>query len=83
MSNDFLPFKEETNSEHINPGQLLHGMQCDTCERTLVKSSKSKHYNKAFECVFNNRKPVMCCEESLTEGPQVRSFSSMMIAKED
>ena len=66
-SNDFLPLKEETNNNYINPGQLLHGMQCARCERTLVKSSKAEHYNKVFDTIFNSRKPVMCCEELLTE----------------
>ena len=70
----FLPLKEETNNNYINPGQLLHGMQCARCERTLVKSSKAEHYNKVFDTIFNSRKPVMCCEELLTEWPRECSF---------
>ena len=27
-SNGILSFKEETNTKHINPGQLLDGMRC-------------------------------------------------------
>ena len=83
VSNDFLPFKEETNNKCVNPGQLLHGMQCTRCKRNFVKTAKSKIYNKDTQCVFNSRKPVMCCEVLLTEGPRVCSFLHVMIAKED
>ena len=79
----FLPLKEETNINFINPGQLSHAMLCARCERALVKSSKPEHYNKVFNTMFNSRKPVMCCENLLTEGHPMCGFLSVIIVKED